>query len=337
MKQAFTDKSHLSYANRARLEQANAIIEEYHSQGYTLTLRQLYYQLVARGLIENQQREYVRLSRILTKGRMAGLVDWDSIVDRTRVPQLPYYVEDIENALYDVANQYRLDRQEGQANYLELWIEKDALSGVIMPVTKRLHVRLLTNRGYSSTTAMHEAAMRIHQHMNEGQNCFILYIGDFDPSGLDMIRDIEDRMCNEFGCVVEVVHLGLTEEQIKKYNPPPNPTKPLDPRSNWYIEQYGETCWEVDALDPKTLHELVESNIEERTDLDLFEEKCKQENEDKDILYDVRENYRELDNIDELKDKAEKADTALQQLHDVGYTNESLVDGVKELCLRVQK
>jgi len=316
MKIAFIEKPNLSYANLASLKRINAILAEYQVQGYVLTLRQLYYQLVARGMVRNQQREYTRLSRIMTKGRMLGLVDWNSIVDRTRVPHLPYCVDSIEDALDDAANFYRLDRQEDQENYMEVWIEKDALSGVIANITDRLHVRRLTNRGYSSTTAMYEAALRFKQHYST-KDCFILYIGDHDPSGLDMIRDIKQRMFEfELG-EVEVIHLGLTWEQIEKYNPPVNPAKMKDPRAKWYVEKHGYNCWEVDALDPKTLNKLVETNIESRMDLDLFEEKCKRENEEKDVLYDVASRYKELEEIGELRQKVEKAETALRQLKEL--------------------
>ena len=111
----------------------------------------------------------------------------------------------------------------------------------------------------------------------------ILYLGDHDPSGLDMIRDIADRL-EEFGVSPEVRPIGLTMTQIKKYNPPTNPAKITDPRAGWYIKQYGAKSWEVDALNPKILHALVKKNVEGLIDMQLFEEKIKQEEIDKEKL-----------------------------------------------------
>ena len=247
MKEAYRDDLHLSKKNIERLHLVNSILEEYRLEGYTLTLRQLYYQLVSRDVIPNKQAEYKKLGTLLTKGRMAGVVDWDAIEDRVRMPKLPYYSRDIEDALQDTVDQYRLDRQANQGVYIEVWCEKDALSQVLYRVTSEYHIRLMVNRGYSSTTAMHDASKRFYR--NSYKDLFILYVGDHDPSGLDMLRDIEDRL-REFGISVKVVPVALTREQIDEFNPPPNPAKITDPRAGWYIEEHGDVSWEVDALPP---------------------------------------------------------------------------------------
>ncbi|HEC66416.1 MAG TPA: hypothetical protein ENI23_14105 [bacterium] len=281
MKEQFREKLHLNEANVERLETINDIINEYSLEGYTLTLRQLYYQLVSRDIVPNRVQEYAKLSTLLVKGRMAGVVDWDAIEDRIRVPFLPYWVDDIENAMNDTISQYRLDRQSGQNVYIELWVEKDALSGVLKRITTHYHIRLMVNRGYSSCTAIHDAYLRLNREVKgDEKKIVILYLGDHDPSGLDMVRDIEDRL-NEFGVFPEVRPIGLTMAQIKKYNPPANPAKITDPRAKWYIEEYGDNSWEVDALNPKTLHQLVEKNVEELIDMELFEEVIRKEGRDK--------------------------------------------------------
>ena len=271
MKQAYTESLHLSKANIERLNVINDIIEEYRQQGYKLTLRQLYYQLVSRDIIANKVQEYAALSGILVKGRMAGIVDWDAIEDRIRIPKIPYSADDIADALDDLIGQYRRDRMCNQEVYIEVWVEKDALSGVISRITNKYHVRLMVNRGYSSATAMHDAALRILRASNCGQEAFILYLGDHDPSGMDMVRDIRDRLL-EFGADVTVKAIALTDEQIAKYNPPPNPAKIADPRATAYIEKYGPTSWEVDALKPNVLNSLVESNIKLLIDMEKFDE-----------------------------------------------------------------
>ena len=114
MKQQFDSELRLSKANRIMLERINTILEEYRNDGYVLTLRQLYYQLVSKDIIPNNDREYAKLSNILKKGRMAGIVDWSAIEDRVRVPKLPYWVRDVQHAIQDTIEQYRVDRMQGQ-------------------------------------------------------------------------------------------------------------------------------------------------------------------------------------------------------------------------------
>jgi len=276
MKETYTESLHLSKSNIERLNQINAIIEEYRLQGYKLTLRQLYYQLVSRDVIPNKTEEYAKLSSILVKGRMAGIVDWEAIEDRIRTPKIPYYAANVADAIDDITRQYRLDRMRNQDVYVEVWVEKDALSGVISRVTEKFHVRLMVNRGYSSATAMHDAAKRIIRSEKEAH---ILYLGDHDPSGMDMVRDIRDRLL-EFNAEVKVDHIALTDEQIAKYNPPPNPAKVTDPRAGGYIAQYGKTSWEVDALTPTVLNALIESKILGIIDYGKFEDILRKENLD---------------------------------------------------------
>ena len=301
MKQAYTESLHLSKANIERLNVINDIIEEYRQQGYKLTLRQLYYQLVSRDIIANKVQEYAALSGILVKGRMAGIVDWDAIEDRIRIPKIPYSADDIADALDDLIGQYRRDRMCNQEVYIEVWVEKDALSGVISRITNKYHVRLMVNRGYSSATAMHDAAMRILHASACGQEAFILYLGDHDPSGMDMVRDIRDRLL-EFGADVTVKAIALTDEQIAKYNPPPNPAKIADPRATTYIEKYGPTSWEVDALKPNVLNSLVESNIKMLIDMEKFNEMKTLESHDIRKLTAFKEKQEQEENENEDND-----------------------------------
>lgn len=184
----------LSKTNLVKLDNVNSIIEEYRLDGYTLTLRQLYYQLVSRDIIPNAQSEYAKVSKLLKEGRMAGIVDWGAIEDRLRIPYIPYSNTSPNQAIKDAIDQYRLNRQENQKNYLEVWVEKDALSGVLKRITGKYHVRLLVNRGYGSVTAIHDAYERLSYQMEQGKNVKILYLGDHDPSGIDMIRDITERI-----------------------------------------------------------------------------------------------------------------------------------------------
>jgi len=269
----------LSKKNIHKLNLINDIIEEYQEQGYRLTLRQLYYQLVSRDIIPNKVTEYGKLSTLLVKGRMGGEVDWEAIEDRLRIPNLPYWVHGIKDAINDTIRTYRLNRMKGQDVYIELWAEKDALSSILKKVTYQYHIRLMINRGYSSCTAMYDAFNRI-QSYGWGKEIIILYLGDHDPSGLDMIRDISDRLV-EFGTHPVIEHVALTQEQIEEYNPPPNPTKVADPRAKWYISKFGDTSWEVDALEPQVLISMLESRIKTLIDIPKYEAIVKQEKEDK--------------------------------------------------------
>lgn len=288
MKEAFREKLGMGIKNIEQLKVVNNIINDYADKGYKLTLRQLYYQLVSRVIIENEKKEYAKLSILLVKGRMAGFVDWEAIEDRIRIPSRPYWVYDVEDAMNDTIKQYRLDRMRNQNIYIELWVEKDALSGVLKRITEYYGIYIMVNRGYSSCTAMHDAYERIKRQEDAGKEIIILYLGDFDPSGLDMVRDIKERL-EEFGVSPEVRQIALTMEQIKKYNPPPNYAKVTDPRAKSYIEKYGDTSWEVDALTPEILHVIVRENIEGLIDMNLFNELLAQEEEDKDELRNMVE------------------------------------------------
>ena len=260
------------------LAKAMVIIDTYAEDGYVLTLRQLYYQLVTQNIIPNHPKEYSKLSYLMVKARMSGLVDWDAIEDRTRRPYLPYWAFNMVDALNDMRDQFRINRQENQDNTIEVWCEKDALSGVLSRLTNKYHIRLCVNRGYSSATAMYDAAKRLNV-----ANAHILYLGDHDPSGLDMIRDIEDRL-EQFGCTPIVHRLALTYDQIKEYDPPINPTKWKDRRSKKYVEKFGEKCWEVDALPPKVLNKILKDAIEQLVDPAMYSEMLDLEDEQRERI-----------------------------------------------------
>ena len=273
MKEQFDEKLRLSAENKTMLSQINQILEEYAKDDYILTLRQLYYQLVSKDIIPNNDKEYGKLSNILKKGRMAGIVDWASIEDRVRQPKYPYFVHGINDAVNDTIQQYRLDRMKGQERNIEIWIEKDALSNVFYRVSSKYHIKLMINRGYSSISALYDAYRRLKN------DDVILYFGDHDPSGLDMVRDINERL-HDFGLFVDIIPVALNMEQINQFNPPPNPAKITDPRAKWYIEKYGKTSWELDALPPKELINLAENSVNEIIDIDKYKEVLNQEKED---------------------------------------------------------
>lgn len=280
--------------NKDKLTRINQIIEKYQADGYRLTLRQLYYQLVIENAIPNQVSEYQKLSVLLKEGRMAGIVDWDAIEDRLRSPSRPSFWDDAAAALEAITEQHRKDRQLGQNTYIEVWVEKDALSGVLKRVTQPYGVPIVVNRGYSSASAMHDAYYRFRSAARREQNIIVLYLGDFDPSGLDMVRDIKSRI-DEFinGAMMEVDFnikpIALTAAQIKKYNPPKNPAKMKDPRAPEYVAEHGYNSWEVDALPPEVLHKLLEDNIKKLINLDTYNAILEQEKIEVQQLRDLQD------------------------------------------------
>lgn len=272
MKQKFRDVK-LGKEGRAQLDLINQIIAEYQADGYRLTLRQLYYQLVVRNVIVNREQSYKRLSELLKEGRMGGIVDWSAIVDRLRRPSKPPCWDNPADIIEACVKQYRENRMEGQAIYLEVWVEKDALSEVLERVTSKYGINICVNRGYSSVSAMYDAYLRFRDH----RNVTILYLGDHDPSGIDMIRDVNDRIVeflngDKRGRTkhFEVVPVALTREQIEEHEPPPNPAKTTDARYVKYEEQHGSSSWEVDALDARVLDSILTAAIESYIDRKVF-------------------------------------------------------------------
>lgn len=252
-----------------RIVLCNSIIRDYTQQGLRLTLRQLYYQLVSKNVIANTEKSYKALGGLISDARLAGLVDWDAIEDRNREPVQWAEYRDVAELVEEAQKRYRLPRWEGQDNYVELWVEKAALAGVLRPLASKYHVTLMVNRGYSSQSAMYESAQRF---LDMDRDPVLFYLGDHDPSGEDMVRDIEDRL-TMFGVNrIDVRKLALTMEQVLEYEPPPNPAKSTDSRYSRYAAEHGEDSWEVDALDPRTLAGIIEDAFKSVTDLDMMGE-----------------------------------------------------------------
>lgn len=278
-------------ATKVKVVQANDIIDEYLEADLRLTLRQLYYQFVSRDLIPNNERSYKNLGTIISKARLAGLLDWDAIEDRGRQPDIPSEWDDIRGLVDSALRSYRLPRWEGQPYYAELWVEKEALAGVLEPMASKYHVTLMVNKGYSSQSAMYESANRIMDRSEDAEHVFIYYLGDHDPSGEDMVRDIRDRL-NMFTfdrLSLHVKKIAITTEQVEEHNPPPNPTKLTDSRAQAYIERHGHECWEVDALEPALLQRIIAEAFDEIIDTDLMDDIKEREENDKVALRDAAE------------------------------------------------
>jgi hypothetical protein len=243
-------------------------------------LRQLYYQLVSRNVLPNVGRSYKNLSALISDVRLAGLIDWDVIEDRLRRPVLPTEFTDLQELVAAALASYRLPRWRGQAEWPELWVEKDALAGVLAPIAGEFHVAFQVCRGYSSQSAMYESTQRLFPAIEAGKSVRILYLGDHDPSGLDMVRDIRDRL-KRFHCDAEVTKLALIREQVEQYQLPPQPGKATDARFTAYAAEHGEDVWELDALPPDVLAGLVRGALTNLVDPHTLRAVLRQEARDK--------------------------------------------------------
>ena len=259
-KEAFIQKK-FNASSVEIIGKADTIIKEYQKQGFVLTLRQLYYQFVARGFLENSQQNYKRLGGIVSDGRLAGLLDWSAIEDRTRSVERPPQWDDPAHIVEAVASQYKEDLWIGQPCRPEVWIEKEALVGVIVPVCERWRLPYFACRGYASQSAQYAASKRFLSYMHNKQKPIILHLGDHDPSGIDMTRENGAKVELLVGRHVEVRRLALNMDQVKQYDPPPNPAKATDARFAGYADKYGLESWELDALDPTVIDALINTQI----------------------------------------------------------------------------
>ncbi len=291
MRETFVPKDFAPSSARV-IETVNAILDEYRADGYTLTLRQLYYQLVARGEIENTVQSYKRIGGIVSDARLAGLIDWEMIEDRGRVARFPPHWNDPADIVVSAAKQFAIDKWADQDSYAEVMVEKDALSGVLLPVCRRLDVGFTANRGYSSSSAMYEAGKRMKQRIDEGKDVWVFYLGDHDPSGIDMTRDVLDRLCMFSGEQIEVKRLALNMDQVERLNPPENPAKETDSRARAYIARFGYSSWELDAVEPRELDRIVTRAVTNLLDKAAWDRAVKRENRMKSELQAFVKSYR---------------------------------------------
>jgi len=285
------------------IRQANEIASEYGSQGFSLTLRQLYYRFVARDLIENTMRSYKNLGNAINNARYAGLFDWSWITDRTRNATggdsgyTPGHPEEVINPQV-----YHVTQWEGQPQRVEVWVEKDALIDVVQRGAGGLRATTFSCRGYTSSSEIWAAAQRIEGYLDdpEVEHVTILHLGDHDPSGIDMTRDIGTRVLEFIEgdghryYDVEIKRIALNMDQIEQYDPPPNPAKETDSRFESYIQQYGEESWELDALEPNVLVSLIRDEIRPLIDSEKWDERRAIAAEGQATLEAVRDNYDDI-------------------------------------------
>lgn len=275
----------------AVIEQAAQITEDYKRRGFTLTLRQLYYQFVQRNLIENKLSEYKRLGSIIDDARQAGLIDWSTIEDRTRNVEHPNVWRSAEAILQAVARQYQENPWLNQEYWPEVWIEKDALVGVIEGVCTEFRVPYFACRGYASQSEIYAAGKRLAERRAAGYRPMVIYLGDHDPSGIHMPIDLGGRLELFSRGPVVIKRIALTMSQIDEYNPPPNPAKETDSRFEGYAQEFGDESWELDALDPDVIADLIRDELEGVKDDEQWGQDMAREQENRVALTDTVANW----------------------------------------------
>jgi hypothetical protein len=250
------------------LDVAREVLAEHHP----MTLRQVYYQLVSRQVIENNRGQYQAVSNLLVDARKEGVIPWDWMEDRLRQPRHVSMWGGLADFAETARRDYRRNVWATQPGLVETWLEKDALSGVFADVLDGYGVTLNVARGYDGWDSIHNAAER----WGAGDGVTVLHFGDFDPSGADMVRSLRERLAF-FDCVPEVVKCALTADDVKRYNLPPNKTKEKDTRSAKFIAENGDRCVELDALPVNVLRDRLISEVESRLDLAALDAVKRQE------------------------------------------------------------
>lgn len=261
------------------------IIAAYQKQGLTLTVRQLYYRLVATYGLKNCLSSYQFVGDVLKDARLDGTIPFEAIEDRTRAihfgekdeQSVAAYFRSYWDYLQNMEENYTMPRWWNQPERVVVVVEKQAMQGVFQSVTDRYGVDLIVNRGYPSLTLMWNLANRLKafQDGDDGaENVHIIYFGDFDPSGMDMDRHVQETQENDFGVDVDLLRIAITREQIDKWHIPPAPAKKGDSRrANFILEQGVDWQVELDAIEPAQLQELIKNAIQKHFDPKIFEER----------------------------------------------------------------
>lgn len=285
------------------IQTMDAIVASYMKQGYVLTVRQLYYQLVAQALVPNTENSYKRITSLVNDARLAGLIDWSGIEDRTRSFIRRGRWNSGKEILETCADSYHMDMWKNQSNRLFVIVEKEALAGVLEGVCFNYDVPLLAARGYPSGTVLREFVendvLPVVGHWGGSQRVQILHLGDHDPSGIDMTRDLRERidlfadsLGNDYS--IELTRIALSMTQIEEVKPPPNPAKTTDARFSDYRRRYGDKSWELDALTPQYLNTLVRSHITKYIDDDAWAERVEQIAQVKSRMREIANEFEEV-------------------------------------------
>lgn len=273
----------------------NDILREYAARRYTLSLRQLYYQLVSRNIVPNTERSYKNVGNLVSDGRLAGLIDWAMIEDRGRDTDAPpRWDSPSQFVSYALSHWFGIDTWQDQPNHVEVLVEKAALEGILQPICLSEGINFTSNRGYASSTLMRDIGARLRRkRIQNGKQVHVIYLGDHDPSGIDMTRDIQERLDMFSRGPVQVHRIALNMNQVEEWQPPENPAKTTDSRFQSYIAEYGESSWELDAVSPERLVALVTATIIDLRDDDLYQAQLARQERMKTSLQEFADNYED--------------------------------------------
>jgi hypothetical protein len=311
---------------RRLIEDCDQILIEYNNNGFDLTLRQLYYQLVSRDLlpdewaddagVKNRMESYNKLKQIIARARDAGMLDWEHIKDRTRAVSEYTHYRDLREFIRRFAPQFVMDMWKDQPRRVQVWYEKAALMQIVEQAADPFDVPTFACRGYGSASSYWEAGQRFLEYGNElrPQEVVIIHLGDHDPSGIHMTEDILERIrtyatpWGDFPDNIDfrVERIALNRDQVDEYQPPPDPAKLTDPRAPAYIELHGDQSWELDALDPQVLTELIQGAVQEEMNVTLYNRARQREAQLKNQLREVANNWDEV--IEFLRDEGHMED-----------------------------
>jgi len=244
------------------IEAAYQVLDSEHP----MTLRQVYYRLVSGQVLKNTRSQYQALSNALVAARKEELIPWTWIEDRLRRPRCVSMWENLAGFVEMAKEAYRRDVWASQPVLVECWLEKDALSGIFENLLDAYGVTLNVGRGYDGWDSIHSAAIRYGQ----GENVVVLYYGDFDPSGEDMVRSLRERL-TFFDSRPTLIKCALTADDVTRHRLPSDYTKASDTRSGAFVERYGDMAVELDALPSDVLRERIRCDIEAHMDLAALE------------------------------------------------------------------
>jgi hypothetical protein len=253
-------------ATKAEVEERREALLAIIDDGKPMTVRQVFYQATVRGLVEKAESGYAKVQHDLTLMRRAGELPYNWLADNTRWQRKPDTFDSVEDALRETARFYRKNLWRDADCYVEIWLEKDALSGVIYPVTSMYDVPLMVARGYASLSFLHSAAEYIN---SLAVPAYIYHFGDFDPSGVNAGEKIEETL-RELAPDAEIVfeRIAVTPAQIDEWDLPTRPTKTSDTRAKAFGSNLSV---ELDAIEPNQLRAIVQEAIEQHLPSDQFE------------------------------------------------------------------
>lgn len=279
-------------------EKFDVIKEQFEIEG-AMTLRRIYYILLGKGLIKPSGKKdspYVSLSKLLVKAREEGKLDWRVMVDRARRIDQRLTFLNYDNAFNWICDNYRRDSMQLQNNYVEIWIEKDAISGNVVNETWNLDVPLIVGKGWGSETYIHEAYDRISKLAKEKLQVVILYVSDFDPEGFH-IPEVVRRKFALYGLHnIEIKRIALTEGQIKKFNLRKNVGFKINEKQRQkryvrdFIKKYGVVQYEIDALSVNDLNKIIESELSKLIDFNI--PRISDKESEKEVKIWLKEHYQ---------------------------------------------